>query len=213
MNSPIKYRNLHLWVASEKGPTCLVSRSESTPRPKKRRNCTKQSKCWRIKICKLLIVVDWSIFNRWIITVSELIAKLKSMQTTLSSVLNKNKKASTAVLFISFLFTFYAYPYLELTSNYAPDTLSTGPIRNFISNWSSWKMPFQTYHLKVFRLTEHSCQRTRPTMVTTTIIEQMPITSSFGMIIKIGSNQSKWSARNFRQDFRQSQKRAMMWFQ
>lgn len=44
-------------------------------------------------------------------------SKLNTMQTFLSKLLNKNKKTSTAVLFISFFVTFCAYPYFDITDS------------------------------------------------------------------------------------------------
>jgi hypothetical protein len=45
----------------------------------------------------------------------ELFTKMKQLQSHLNSLITKNKKASTVVLFISFFMTFYAYPYLDMS--------------------------------------------------------------------------------------------------
>lgn len=50
----------------------------------------------------------------------QLFTKMKEMQVHLNTLLSKHKKTSTAVLFISFFVTFYAYPYLELSDTTSP---------------------------------------------------------------------------------------------
>ena len=55
---------------------------------------------------------------------SELMKKLNSVQSFLSKLLNQNKKASTAVLFISCFITFCAYPYIDLNES-DPEILYT----------------------------------------------------------------------------------------
>ena len=44
----------------------------------------------------------------------ELVSKLKTMQECVSTLVSKHKRSSTAVLFVSLLFAFFAYPYLEI---------------------------------------------------------------------------------------------------
>lgn len=61
---------------------------------------------------------------------SDLMKKLNGMQSILSRLLNQNKKASTAVLFISCFITFCAYPYIDLNES-DPETLYT--LRNGFS--------------------------------------------------------------------------------
>lgn len=43
-------------------------------------------------------------------------SKMQSMQSCLALLLNKHKKSSTAVLFVSFLITFCIYPYVDESS-------------------------------------------------------------------------------------------------
>lgn len=44
-----------------------------------------------------------------------LMSKLQDLQKYLSSVLNRHKKSSTAVLFVSFFITFWVYPFMDIS--------------------------------------------------------------------------------------------------
>lgn len=57
--------------------------------------------------------------------------KLKTMQSFLTEILNKNKKTSTAVLFVSFLITFCVYPYMNIddTEEIKKNVLSQVPYK------------------------------------------------------------------------------------
>lgn len=60
--------------------------------------------------------------------------KLKEMQKFLTDILNKNKKSSTVVLFVSFLITFCVYPYMNISdenSSTLESSLRSVPFKGF----------------------------------------------------------------------------------
>ena len=100
----------------------MVWKREWSFAPKKTTNCTTKSNFLKIKICNLLIISNSGfclITDQKHFQCRRLMKKLQSMQESMSALFKKHKKASTAILFVSFLLTFCVYPYAnDDTSKY-----------------------------------------------------------------------------------------------